>query len=126
MPCAPCSTNQRQETDMGHAHDHGHTHDDAPLMEDLLRNAPSNWGRWGPDDEIGALNFLTPAEVLRGVQSVKQGKVITIGMAIGTKGGDPVWPGRTSAQRTMILDKGHYVAGKGPAFPGGLEYADDM
>ena len=40
---------------MGHAHDHGHTHDDAPLMEDLLRNAPSNWGRWGPDDEVGAL-----------------------------------------------------------------------
>ena len=42
---------------MGHAHDHGHTHDDAPLMEDLLRNAPSNWGRWGPDDEVGALKI---------------------------------------------------------------------
>jgi hypothetical protein len=21
----------------------------------------SNWGRWGPDDEIGTLNFVTPA-----------------------------------------------------------------
>ncbi len=95
-------------------------------LHELLADSPTNWGRWGPDDEVGALNFLTPAEVLRGVQSVKQGKVITIGMAIGTKGGDPVWPGRTSAQRTMIIDKGHYVAGKGPAFPGGIEYADDM
>jgi hypothetical protein len=68
-------------------------------LDDLLADAPKNWGRWGPDDEVGALNFLTPAEVLRGVQSVKQGKVITIGMAIGNKGGDPVWPGRMPAQR---------------------------
>ncbi len=22
----------------------------------------SNWGRWGPDDEIGALNLITPAK----------------------------------------------------------------
>jgi kynurenine formamidase len=95
-------------------------------LHDLLADAPSNWERWGDNDEVGALNFLTPTEVLRGVQSVKQGKVITIGMAIGNKGGDPVWPGRTSAQRTMIIDKSHYVAGKRRAFPGGLEYADDM
>ncbi len=20
----------------------------------------SNWGRWGPDDELGTLNFITP------------------------------------------------------------------
>src|SRR5256885_3342707 len=83
MPCAPCSTNQRQETDMGHAHDHGHTHDDAPLMEDLLRNAPSNWGRWGPDDEVGALNFLTPAEVLRGVSHIRSGETFTLQRLIG-------------------------------------------
>ncbi len=22
-----------------------------------------NWGRWGPDDEIGTLNFVTPVSV---------------------------------------------------------------
>ena len=22
----------------------------------------SNWGRWGPDDEMGALNLITPAK----------------------------------------------------------------
>src|SRR5256885_10400844 len=101
MPCAPCSTNQRQETDMGHAHDHGHTHDDAPLMEDLLRNAPSNWGRWGPDDEVGALNFLTPAEVLRGVSHIRSGETFTLQRLIGDPRGDPVWPGRTPAERTI-------------------------
>jgi hypothetical protein len=25
--------------------------------------AVKNWGRWGPDDERGTLNYLTPAEV---------------------------------------------------------------
>ena len=24
----------------------------------------SNWGRWGPDDELGALNLITPAKRL--------------------------------------------------------------
>src|SRR5450759_1817135 len=95
-------------------------------LHDLLADAPTNWGRWGPNDELGSLNFLTPAEVLRGVQSVKQGKVITLGMAIGNKGGDPVWPGRTPAQRLMTQDKGHYASGKLAAMKGGLEYADDF
>jgi kynurenine formamidase len=95
-------------------------------LHDLLADAPKNWGRWGPDDEVGALNFLTPAEVLRGVQSVKQGKVITIGMAIGNKGGDSVWPGRMPAQRLMTQDKSHYVSGKLKELNGGLEYADDF
>src|SRR5438552_4069131 len=95
-------------------------------LHELLADSPSNWGRWGPNDEIGALNFLTPAEVLRGIQSVKQGKVITIGMAIGNKGGDPVWPGRMPAQRLMTQDKSHYVSGKLKELNGGLEYADDF
>ena len=40
--------------------------------------------------------------------------------------GDPVWPGRVSAQRYNVVDKGHYIAGKGPVFAGGSEYADDF
>lgn len=24
----------------------------------------SNWGRWGPDDELGTLNYVTPAKRL--------------------------------------------------------------
>lgn len=95
-------------------------------LHELLADAPKNWGRWGADDEVGSLNYLTSQEVLRGVQSVKQGKVITLGMAIGSKGGDPVWPGRTPAQRFMTQDKSHYTSGKLAPVAGGLEYADDF
>ena len=30
----------------------------------------SNWGRWGADDEIGALNLVTPAKRLQAVALV--------------------------------------------------------
>ena len=38
--------------------------DTVPALGDLLKDAPSNWGKWGPDDEVGALNYLGTAEVL--------------------------------------------------------------
>jgi len=94
-------------------------------LEDLLSDAPSNWGRWGDDDEIGCLNYLTAEEVLRGVQHVKQGKVFTLGVPIGNPGGDPVWPGRSGATRLMTQDRSYYLAGKLQSLPGGLQYADD-
>ena len=33
-------------------------------LEDLLKDSPSNWGKWGDDDEVGALNYLGPEQVL--------------------------------------------------------------
>jgi kynurenine formamidase len=94
-------------------------------LEEYLANAPRNWGRWGEDDEVGCLNYQTQEAVLRGVQQVKSGKVFTLGTPCGRPGGDPVWPGRSSAQRLMTQDRSHYVAGKLQSMPGGLEYADD-
>lgn len=34
-----------------------------PGIGELTKNLPKNWGRWGAEDEVSALNFLTPAEV---------------------------------------------------------------
>jgi kynurenine formamidase len=98
----------------------------APALGDLLRDAPTNWGKWGPDDEVGALNYLGPEQVLAAVRLVSKGKVFTLQRLIGDPKGDPVWPGRTPAERTQILDESDWdEGGKGPAYPGGLHYADD-
>jgi kynurenine formamidase len=97
-------------------------------MRDLLGNdAPSNWGKWGPDDEVGALNYLDAGEVLRGIQHVKSGEVFTLQVQMGRTDspGDPIWPSRTPMQKEMILDEGSWDAEGAPAFPGGLHYADD-
>jgi kynurenine formamidase len=92
---------------------------------DALATSPSNWGRWGPDDEVGSLNFLTPREVLRGLASVQQGRVFTLALQIGHPQGEPLWPGRLPARHFMIQDKGSYEAGKAQSLRGGAEFAED-
>jgi kynurenine formamidase len=98
----------------------------APALEEMLKDSPSNWGKWGADDEVGSLNYLGPEQVLAAARLIQDGKVFTLQRLIGDPKGDPVWPGRTPAERTQILDEGDWdEGGKGPAFPGGLHYADD-
>lgn len=94
-------------------------------VSELLANSPSNWGKWGPDDEVGALNYLTPEVVLSAMGAVRQGRALTLQMPMADPAGDPVFPGRVPAQRFMVLDKSHYLVGRGPRFPGDVEYADD-
>jgi kynurenine formamidase len=42
----------------------------------------SNWGRWGIDDERGALNLITPARVLAAVQLAQLGIVVACGRTV--------------------------------------------
>jgi len=98
----------------------------APPLGELLKNSPTNWGKWGDDDEVGALNYLGPEQVLAAVRLVTSGKTFTLQRLIGDSRGDPVWPGRAQAERTQILDESDWVeGGKGPVTPGGHHFADD-
>ncbi|MFK0206286.1 cyclase family protein [Agrobacterium sp. NPDC090283] len=94
-------------------------------MSQVLAGAPSNWGRWGTDDEVGALNFLTNTEVLRAARAIRQGKVFTCGEVIGNPKGDPMWPGRSPTKRETVIDKNSYIKGDMPTLPGGAEFTDD-
>ncbi len=101
--------------------------DQTPYVGDLLKDSPRNWGRWGPDDEVGSLNFLTAAEVLRGVGSVVSGEVFTLQVQMGRTEapGDPIWPGRSSIKRENVMDEGYFQRGEGDETPGGAHYSDD-
>lgn len=98
---------------------------EVPHVRELLKDSPKNWGKWGPDDEVGSLNYLTPAVIAKAAGNIKSGKVFTLQVKMANPEGDPVWPGRQGATRINTVDAGHYHAGKGPEFPGGAEYADD-
>lgn len=37
----------------------------------------SNWGRWGPEDELGTLNLVTPAVRKRAAQAVQEGVTVS-------------------------------------------------
>ena len=55
----------------------------------------SNWGRWGPDDELGTLNFIGPDELKAAAALVRKGKSISIPCS---RPGPTPWPGtRTPA-----------------------------
>lgn len=95
-------------------------------MSQLLAGSPKNWGRWGDSDEVGALNFLTNSEVLRGVRAIKSGKVITCGELIASPDGDPIFPSRTQPVRSNTQDRGDYETGRVTSLPGGAQYADDQ
>ncbi|GAC56972.1 hypothetical protein GOHSU_14_01390 [Gordonia hirsuta DSM 44140 = NBRC 16056] len=99
---------------------------EVPELTELLADSPSNWGKWGADDEVGSLNYLTAEQVLKGVSLIKRGELFTLQRLIGDPNGDPVWPGRSPATKEMVYDESDWdEGGEGPAFPGGLHYADD-
>ena len=81
----------------------------------------SNWGRWGDDDERGALNRITPEATLRGLAAVRTGVPIPLGLPLRS-GQGPVADRRPSVQHFMVRDGGDYAAGLGER---GFGFADD-
>ena len=63
-----------------------------------------NWGRWGPDDQIGTLNLIDEAARLRGVQAVRSGKSFALGLPLSEAEGIQAGfiKGRVNPDRTMI------------------------
>jgi kynurenine formamidase len=95
-------------------------------IRDILEEAPTNWGRWGDDDEIGAVNYFTGDEVLRGIAAVESGEVHALGTYVDHPDGDPVPPGAQRNAHHMLIDKGHYENGNVEAGPEGQEWAGDV
>lgn len=91
----------------------------------LLADAPKNWGDWGEDDQVGALNYLSDGEVLRGAESVQSGKTFTLQIPM-THNDGPVFPGRIPTQHYMSQDQGAYAAGKLDRLAGGMKFSDDV
>jgi len=54
---------------------------------DQLFEKLKNWGRWGEDDELGALNFIREADVVEAAKLVKTGRRVSLGRALDTVAG---------------------------------------
>lgn len=83
---------------------------------------PSGWGRWGADDEAGALNLIGDSQVRSAVALVREGRVISLGQSLGP--GTPVPPHRNRPERFMRRDGGDYAAGA--RRPGGFQFAEEV
>jgi kynurenine formamidase len=93
-------------------------------IEKLLADTPTNWGKWGKDDQIGALNYLGENEVKRGVKAIQSGKRFTLQLPM-IHGVGPVFPGRIPVQHFMSQDESVYSANKQQPASGGMKYSDD-
>ena len=47
----------------------------------------SNWGRWGKDDERGALNFITPEKRAAAGRLVQSGETVSMALPLATASG---------------------------------------
>ncbi|MBI2871929.1 MAG: cyclase family protein [Chloroflexi bacterium] len=59
-----------------------------------------NWGRWGPEDELGTLNFVTPEKVTRACSLVKKGRVFSLAIPFDATG--PQHPSPTNRRFNPI------------------------
>lgn len=102
------------------------------LTRQDLRDAAEkykNWGKWGPNDEIGTLNYTSAEDIVAAAQLVKKGKVISLALnydAHGPQGAKTKYPvlGRINPLHVML--RTGTDAYSGVLDSRGIRAADDM
>ncbi|MET9226172.1 cyclase family protein [Lentzea sp. NPDC003310] len=85
----------------------------------------SNWDRWGQDDRLGTLNFLTPGKRAEGAALIRRGESFSLSLPFDMNGPQKGWRRRTNPVHTM-LDTGTDAAAGLQKFPHGIGGADDV
>ena len=95
-------------------------------MNDLNAMAKkcSNWGRWGPDDQIGTLNFIGPEQLKHAATLVTKGKSISLGLEFNQNGPQTGNFRRFNPIHVMLATGTDASAGKHTE--PNIQYADDM
>lgn len=76
--------------------------------------------KWGPDDEIGAANYMKPELVMKAAQLVKTGKTYALGIPVSAS--TPAYPPRSF--KITVVQPGQ--AGSPGLGPNKATYNDDM
>ncbi|MGP1679421.1 MAG: cyclase family protein, partial [Burkholderiales bacterium] len=66
----------------------------------------SNWGDFGPDDQRGRMNLITPQKVLQGVAEVKAGIRFCLSLPLDYPGGNQVNARRLPPRRFATVRSG--------------------
>src|SRR5437588_2317713 len=102
------------------------------VTRDDLREAAEkykNWGKWGPADEIGTLNYTRPEDIVAAARLVRKGRVISLALNFdntGPQGAKSKYPalGRINPVHTML--RTGTDAYSGVLDHRGIRAADDM
>lgn len=97
-------------------------------MGDIVRETGQryrNWGKWGPDDELGTLNYITPEMIVKAARLVRRGAVFSLAIPFDSRGPQINQPRRFNPIHKMILTGPDFTTGAVKR-PGGAGFADDM
>lgn len=84
----------------------------------------SNWGKWGPDDQIGTLNYVTPEDIRHAATLVRKGKAFAMGIPLDNNGPQTgLFGGRWNPIHTMLATGTDALAGQQDWNK--LRYSDD-
>jgi kynurenine formamidase len=91
---------------------------------DAAAERVKNWGRWGPDDEIGTLNNISPQHIIEAARLIRKGQVFSLALNFDSNGPQKnSWGNRFNPIHMMLTSGADVVTGRQP---GGLRYADDV
>lgn len=102
------------------------------VTRDDLRQAAErfkNWGKWGPDDEIGTLNYVQPEDIVRAAGLVRQGKVISLALNFdqhGPQGAKSKYPAMGRINPLHLMLRTGTDAYSGVLDARGIRAADDI
>ncbi len=85
----------------------------------------SNWGKWGPNDELGTLNYVTPEMVRNAARLVKDGKIISLALPLDSEGPQNGKFNRFNPIHLMLTSGADAAAGTQDFIPT-IRYSDDM
>ena len=83
-----------------------------------------NWGKWGPDDELGTMNFVTEEKIAAASRLVRRGKVFSLALPLDSSGPMNGSYGRTNPVHVMLQDGGDIASGAQDHLAT-LRYTDD-
>jgi kynurenine formamidase len=93
------------------------------------KNRPedSTWGDYGPDDQLGRMNELTPEKVKQGIAEVKEGMTFCLSMPLDYPGGSILNPRRHPPQiRPTLRDgKPNFIYRVDQNVPGMIDVVND-
>lgn len=84
--------------------------DDPDVLAEYIEKY-SNWGRWGADDQLGALNYVGPEQVKHAAGLVTDGKVISLSLPYD-RHGPQIGGGRSNPQLFMTMTGSDAVTGR--------------
>ncbi|MFW6030478.1 MAG: cyclase family protein [Halanaerobiales bacterium] len=85
-----------------------------------------NWGKWGDNDELGTLNYITQKTVLEATKSVKKGKVFSLAINFDEKGPQTGYLGRVNPLRYMVKDGTDFLVQENIGEEDMIAFADDV